>query len=68
MDEQERPEGQPQPEEAKSTYVIEGLFAGLLIGAGLYFTMFDSLLQSMGFGVAMGWIIGSRIEKKKKKR
>ena len=67
MDEQEKLEQTAEPEETKSTYVIEGLIAGLLIGAALYFTMFESLLQSMGFGAAMGWIIGSRIEKKKKR-
>ena len=68
MDEQNKfRQEAPTEEETKSTYVLEGLLIGLALGVVMMFTLFENPLPALGFGAAMGWIIGSRVEKKKKK-
>ncbi|MCL2578674.1 MAG: hypothetical protein FWE32_01425 [Oscillospiraceae bacterium] len=67
MDENRFGQEPPAEEQPADTYVIEGLVVGVLLGVVMMFTLFENPLPAIGFGVAMGWIIGSRIEKKKKK-
>ena len=51
-----------------SNYALEGMGVGLLAGVAMWLTgLFAAPVMSMGFGVAIGMIVGRQIKRKSKK-